>query len=156
MPSSLNRVQLIGHLGADPESRYTPSNTCVTNVRLATSESWTDKQTGEKKERTEWHRIVCFGRLAEVVAEHLHKGDRAMFEGRLETQKWQDQNGNDRYTTQVNANSLIMLGQARGGGGRSDDGNGWGDHARQEGQRQQRRQQEPPPGQGDFDDDIPF
>ena len=109
--TSLNRVTLIGHLGADPDTRYMPSGKPVTNVRLATSENWKDKQTGDKQERTEWHSVVLFKRLAEVAAEHLRKGALVYIEGSLRTRKWQDKEGKDRYTTEIVARELKMLGR---------------------------------------------
>jgi single-strand DNA-binding protein len=108
--SRVNRVFLLGYLGADPEKRETSSGSLVTNLRLATSEQWTDKQTGEKKEQTEWHRVVIFGRLAEVAAQYLHKGSQVYVEGRLQTRKWQGQDGQDRYTTEVVASDMRLLG----------------------------------------------
>jgi len=111
--SSLNKVQLIGRLGADPEPRYMPSGSAVTNLRIATSETWKDKQTGDKQERTEWHSVAFFGRLAEVAAEYLRKGSQCYVEGKLRTRKWQDRDGNDRYTTEIVANELVMLGGKR-------------------------------------------
>lgn len=111
--SSLNKVQLIGRLGADPETRYMPSGSAVTNLRIATSETWKDKQTGDKQERTEWHSVAFFGRLAEVAAEYLRKGSQCYVEGKLRTRKWQDRDGNDRYTTEIVANELVMLGGKR-------------------------------------------
>ena len=116
MARGINKVILIGNLGADPETRYTPSNTAVTNLRLATSDSWRDRQTGEQQERTEWHRVVCFNRLAEIAAEYLRKGSKVYIEGRLQTRKWQGQDGKDRYTTEIVANDMQML-DSRGGGG---------------------------------------
>jgi len=114
--SSINKVILIGRLGNDPEMRYTQDGKAVANISLATSESWKDKQTGEKKEQTEWHRVVFFGRTAEVIGEYLHKGSLIYVEGRLQTRKWQDKEGNDRYTTEIMGNEMKML------GGRSDSG----------------------------------
>lgn len=111
--SSLNKVQLIGRLGADPETRYMPSGSAVTNLRIATSETWKDKESGERKERTEWHSVAFFGRLAEVAAEYLRKGSQCYVEGKLRTRKWQDRDGNDRYTTEIVANELVMLGGKR-------------------------------------------
>lgn len=111
--SSLNKVQLIGRLGADPETRYMPSGSAVTNLRIATSETWKDKQTGDWQERTEWHSVAFFGRLAEVAAEYLRKGSQCYVEGKLRTRKWQDRDGNDRYTTEIVANELVMLGGKR-------------------------------------------
>ena len=110
---SLNKVQLIGRLGADPETRYMPSGSAVTNLRIATSETWKDKQSGDWQERTEWHSVAFFGRLAEVAAEYLRKGDQCYVEGKLRTRKWQDRDGNDRYTTEIVANELVMLGGKR-------------------------------------------
>jgi single-strand DNA-binding protein len=109
--SSLNKVQLIGHLGADPEARAMPSGQSVANVRLATSEKWTDKTTGEKKEKTEWHRVVFFGKLAEIVTQYLRKGALVYVEGRIQTKKWQDkQSGQDRYSTEIIGDEMKMLG----------------------------------------------
>ena len=114
MARGINKVILVGNLGADPEVRYMPSGGAVTNLRVATTDSWKDKQTGEQQERTEWHRIVLFGRLAEIAGEYLRKGSQVYLEGRLQTRKWQGQDGNDRYTTEIVANDMQMLG-ARGG-----------------------------------------
>ncbi|WP_118986602.1 single-stranded DNA-binding protein [Photorhabdus sp. CRCIA-P01] len=171
----INKVILIGNLGQDPEVRYMPNGGAVTNITLATSESWRDKQTGEMKEKTEWHRVVLFGKLAEVAGEYLRKGSQVYIEGALQTRKWQDQNGQERYTTEVVVNmggTMQMLG-GRAGGGTQDtqpQGGGWGQP--QQPQPQQQSQQfsgggaparpaqssvpqsnEPPM---DFDDDIPF
>ena len=101
MARGVNKVILIGNLGQDPEIRYTPSQSAVCNVPMATTTSWKDRESGERREKTEWHRLVFFGRLAEITAEYLHKGSQAYVEGRLQTHKWQDQSGNDRYTTEV-------------------------------------------------------
>ena len=109
MSRGINKVILIGNLGDDPETRYTPSGTAVTNIRVATSERWKDRQSGEMQERTEWHRVVLFTRLAEVAAEYLRKGSRVYIEGRIQTRKWQDQSGQDRYTTEIVANDMQML-----------------------------------------------
>jgi len=116
MARGVNKVILVGNLGKDPDVRYMPSGSAVANVTLATSESWKDKQTGEKQERTEWHNIAFFGRLAEIAGEYLKKGSQVYVEGSLRTRKWQDKSGNDRYTTEVIANEMQMLG-SRGGGG---------------------------------------
>lgn len=118
----VNKVILIGNLGQDPETKYMPNGGAVTNITIATSESWKDKQTGEQQERTEWHRIVFFNRLAEIAGEYLRKGAKVYVEGRLQTRKWQDSNGEDRYTTEIVANEMQMLdsmggGQAQGQGG---------------------------------------
>lgn len=105
----INKVILIGNLGNDPETRYTASGSAVTNISLATSESWKDKQTGQPVEKTEWHRVVFFNRLAEVAGEYLRKGSKVYVEGRLQTRKWQDQAGQDRYSTEIVANEMQML-----------------------------------------------
>ena len=154
MARGINKVILIGNLGQDPETRYMPSGGAVTNMRIATNESWKDKQTGEQKERTEWHNVAMFGRLAEIAAEYLRKGSQVYVEGRLQTRKWQDRDGNDRYTTEIVANEMQMLG-GRGGGGSSFGGgpSGGGGGGGQSGGRG--GQQSPPPAD-DFDDDIPF
>ena len=109
MARGVNKVTLIGNLGNDPEVRYSGNGNAVANVSLATAESWRDKDSGEQQERTEWHRVVFFGRLAEIVSEYLHKGSQIYVEGRLQTNKWQDKEGNDRYTTQIVANEMQML-----------------------------------------------
>ncbi|MGH8582319.1 MAG: single-stranded DNA-binding protein [Gammaproteobacteria bacterium] len=115
MARGINKVILVGNLGAEPEVRYMPSGQAVANVRLATSDSWRDKETGENHDRTEWHRVVFFGKLAEIVKEYLHKGSQVYVEGRIRTNKWQDREGHDRYTTEIVANDMQMLG-GRGGG----------------------------------------
>ena len=149
----INKVILIGNLGQDPETRYMPSGGAVTNLRLATNESWKDKQTGEQKERTEWHSVAMFGRLAEIAAEYLRKGSQVYVEGRLQTRKWQDRDGNDRYTTEVVANEMQMLG-GRGGGGMGGGSQSYG--GGQGGGQQGGGQGSSPPPADDFDDDIPF
>jgi len=116
MARGVNKVILVGNLGRDPEVRYSPSGQAVANVTIATSESWKDKTSGEKQERTEWHRIVFFGRLAEIAGEYLKKGAQIYVEGRLQTRKWQDKDGHDRYTTEIVASEMQMLG-SRGGAG---------------------------------------
>ncbi len=108
--ASLCKVMLIGHLGADPETRFMPNGDAVANIRLATTESWKDKATGEKKEITEWHRVVFFRKLAEVVGQYLKKGSAVYVEGRIRTRKWQDKEGQERYTTEIEANEMQMLG----------------------------------------------
>jgi single-strand DNA-binding protein len=143
----VNKVVLIGRLGADPETRYMPSGDAVTNIRIATSESWKDKDSGEQKERTEWHRVVFFKRLAEITAEYLRKGSQVYVEGRIRTQKWQDRDGNDRYTTEIVANEMQML------GGRS--GNGGANRSADSPTKEVAATNESAPA-GDFDDDIPF
>ena len=116
MARGINKVILVGHLGADPETRAMPSGTTVANLRIATSESWCDKQSGEQQERTEWHRVALFGRLGEIAAEYLKKGSQVYIEGSLRTRKWQDKQGNERYSTEIVANDMQML------GGRSPEG----------------------------------
>ena len=114
MARGINKVTLIGNLGADPETRHTPSGSAVTNIRVATSESWKDKQTGEHQERTEWHQVVIWNRLGEVAGEYLRKGSKVYIEGSLRTRKWQGQDGQDRYTTEIVASDMQML-DSRGG-----------------------------------------
>ena len=114
MARGINKVIIVGNLGQDPETRYMPSGSAVTNFTVATNESWKDKQTGEQKDRTEWHRVAMFNRLAEIAAEYLRKGSQVYIEGKLRTRKWQDKQGNDRYTTEIVANEMQMLG-GRGG-----------------------------------------
>ncbi len=153
MARGVNKVILVGNLGADPETRYTAGGSAVTNVRLATTDSWKDKQSGEQQERTEWHRIVFWGRLAEVAAEYLRKGSQIYVEGRIQTRKWQGQDGQDRWTTEIVGNEMQMLG-SRGGAqsppppdvdsgqpGESDSGGSSSKKAE---------------AVEDFDDDIPF
>ncbi|TVM07040.1 MAG: single-stranded DNA-binding protein [Halomonas sp.] len=115
MARGINKVILIGNLGQDPEVRFTPSGTAVANLSLATSDTWMDKQTGQRQERTEWHRIVLFNKTAEIAQQYLKKGSKVYIEGRLQTRKWQDQNGQDKYSTEVVANDMQML-DSRGGG----------------------------------------
>jgi single-strand DNA-binding protein len=115
----VNKAILIGNLGADPEMRYTQSGRAVANLRIATSERWKDKQSGEQQERTEWHRVVLFGKLGEIAGEYLKKGSQVYLEGRIQTRKWQGQDGQDRYTTEIVANEMQMLGSRGEGGGRS-------------------------------------
>ena len=149
MARGVNKVTLIGNLGADPEVRYTANGSAVANVSLATAESWKDRESGETQERTEWHRVVFFSRLAEIVGEYLKKGSQVYIEGRLQTRKWQDRDGNDRYTTEIVANEMQMLG-GRGGGGNFDAPSQSSSPAPQ----QRGGGNEPP--MDDFDDDIPF
>ncbi|URQ60513.1 single-stranded DNA-binding protein [Pantoea alhagi] len=178
----VNKVILVGNLGQDPEVRYMPNGGAVANITLATSESWRDKQTGETKEKTEWHRVVLFGKLAEVAGEYLRKGSQVYIEGALQTRKWQDQGGQERYTTEVVVNvggTMQMLGGRQGGGagapaggamggGNSNNNNGWGQPQQSQGgsqfsgggQAPARPQQQSAPANNeppmDFDDDIPF
>lgn len=176
MAGSLNKVELIGNLGQDPEVRYMPNGGAVANLTIATSETWKDKQTGEKKEKTEWHRVAIFGKLAEIAGEYLRKGSKVFIEGSLQTRKWQDQAGQDRYTTEIVVamnGKLIMLSAANdnrqgGGSGGSHAGGGAGGGGAPGGWGQPQQpthsgggkpqnsappQNEPPM---DFDDDIPF
>ncbi len=154
MARGINKVILVGNLGADPETRYMPSGGAVTNLSVATSESWKDKQTGEMKDRTEWHKVAMFNRLAEVAAEYLRKGSQVYIEGKIRTRKWQDRDGNDRWTTEIIADEMQMLGGRGGGGGGMGGGSGGG----------MQRGGDPGPGSApprqpapdDFDDDIPF
>ena len=118
MARGINKVILVGNLGADPETRAMPSGTTVANLRIATSESWRDKQSGEQQERTEWHRVALFGRLGEIAAEYLKKGSQVYIEGSLRTRKWQDKQGQERYSTEIVGNEMQMLGGRGGGGGR--------------------------------------
>ena len=119
MARGINKVILVGNLGRDPEVKYMPSGSAVTNITVATSESWKDKQTGEQQERTEWHRVVFFNRLAEIAGEYLRKGSQVYIEGSLRTRKWQGQDGQDRYTTEIVANEMQMLGGKDGGGAKA-------------------------------------
>ncbi len=157
MARGINKVILIGNLGNDPETRYTQSGAAVTNISLATSESWKDKQTGQQQERTEWHRIVFFSRLAEIAGEYLRKGSKVYIEGSLRTRKWQDQSGQDRYTTEIVANEMQML-DSRGGGQAApypDEGYAAPAPAPAP-QAAAGGQAAPPASFEDFDDDIPF
>src|SRR4029077_4508682 len=160
MARGINKVILIGNLGADPETRAMPSGMTVANLRVATSESWRDKQSGEQQERTEWHRVAMFGRLAEIAAEDLKKGSQVYIEGSLRTRKWTDKQGNERYSTEIIGNELQMLG-GRGGGG----GGGSGRRVTPAAGAQPSYAEESGGGSGgggstsrseEFDDDIPF
>jgi single-strand DNA-binding protein len=152
--ASVNKVILVGNLGAEPETRYAPSGDAICNIRLATTDSWKDKSTGEKREATEWHRVVLYRKLGEVAGQYLRKGSQVYIEGRIKTRKWQDKDGQDRYTTEIEADTMQMLG-GRGQGGDSagapaprQQGNGGGGPSRR-----------PAPsggGMDDFEDDIPF
>lgn len=164
MSKGVNKVILVGNLGKDPEVRYMTNGGAVASITLATSESWRDKATGEQKEKTEWHRIVLFGKLAEVAGEHLRKGSQVYIEGALQTRKWQDQSGQDRYTTEVVVNvggTMQMLGSKQG------DSQGAQSQGRQQSGPQQNQQQwgqqyaqgqqhNEPPMNFDDDQDIPF
>ncbi|MGB5688163.1 MAG: single-stranded DNA-binding protein [Woeseiaceae bacterium] len=151
MARGINKVILVGNLGGDPETRYMPSGSAVTNFTVATNESWKDKQTGEQKDRTEWHKVAMFGRLAEIAAEYLRKGSQVYIEGKLRTRKWQGQDGQDRYTTEIIADEMQMLGGRGGAGGGGSYSGGSGGSSEQGGGNTP-----PPAGPDDFDDDIPF
>ena len=152
--ASVNKVIIVGNLGADPETRYLPSGEAVTNIRVATTDRWKDKASGEMKEATEWHRISFFGRLAEVAGEYLKKGSQVYVEGTLRTRKWQDKEGQDRYSTEIRADSMQMLGSKRGG----SEGGGERSERPQRQAQQQRpaQQQKEKPKFDDMEDDIPF
>jgi single-strand DNA-binding protein len=159
MARGVNKVIIVGNLGKDPETRYMPSGSAVTNLRIATTEAWKDKQSGDQQERTEWHSVAMFGRLAEIAAEYLRKGSQVYIEGKLRTRKWQDKEGKDRYTTEIVADEMQMLG-SKGGGGASAGAGGAGAAASAGaasaggGGRAAVNDSGGPPG--DFDDDIPF
>jgi single-strand DNA-binding protein len=148
MARGINKVIIVGNLGGDPETRYMPSGSAVTNLTVATNESWKDKQTGEQKDRTEWHKVALFNRLAEVAAEYLRKGSQVYIEGKLRTRKWQDKNGQDRWTTEIVADEMQMLGGRGGSGGGSAPMGSSSDSSSSSAP--------PQPGPDDFDDDIPF
>ena len=150
MARGINKVILVGNLGADPETRYMPSGSAVTNLTVATNESWKDKATGEQKDRTEWHKVAMFNRLAEIAAEYLRKGSQVYIEGKLRTRKWQDKNGQDRWTTEIVADEMQML------GGRGGAGGGGGSAPMSSGQDSGQPSAPPQTGPDDFDDDIPF
>ena len=148
----INKAIIVGNLGADPEVRYTAGGTAVTNCNVATSDTWRDKTSGEMQERTEWHRIVFFARLAEVAGEYLKKGSKIYVEGRIQTRKWQGQDGQDRYTTEIVANEMQMLDGRSGSGSAPMDDAGYGGRQAQP----QQSRQPAPPADDDLADDIPF
>lgn len=178
--ASVNKVILIGNLGKDPETRYAPSGDAICNITLATTDNWRDKATGEKREATEWHRVVFFGKLAEIAGQYLRKGSQVYVEGSLRTRKWQDKDGQDRYTTEIRADEMKMLGSRQGmggsdaparnegsyggGGGGSRDaggyggggGGGYGGGAPAPSAPPAPKKPAGGGGFGDFDDDIPF
>ncbi len=163
MARGVNKVILVGNLGADPEVRYMPNGGAVANITVATTESWKDKQSGENQEKTEWHRVVFFARLAEIVGEYLKKGSQIYVEGRLQTRKWQDKSGQDRYTTEIVANEMQMLGSKGGGGGNPGGGSNFGGGGGQPSGGGASSGGSAPSGGSagggsfdDFDDDIPF
>ncbi len=155
MARGVNKVILVGNLGADPETRSMPSGVTVTNIRIATSESWKDKASGAQQERTEWHSVALFARLGEIAAEYLRKGSQVYVEGKLRTRKWQDKQGNDRYTTEIIADNMQMLG-ARGGGGGGAPGGGERGAAGAPPREDYDQTPAPAGGKEEFDDDIPF
>ncbi len=148
MARGLNKVMIMGNLGADPEVRYATNGSAITNIRVATSEVWKDKQTGEKQERTEWHRIVLFNRLAEIAAQYLKKGSSVFVEGALKTNKWKDQAGNDRYSTDIVASAMQLMGSKAGTGSESAP-----DYEQFSGPAPERM---PAMADDQFDDEIPF
>ncbi len=150
MARGVNKVILIGNLGQDPEVKYMPSGSAVSNITVATTDAWSDKSTGERQERTEWHRVVLFRRLAEVAGEYLRKGSKVYIEGRLQTRKWQDRNGQERYTTEIIANDMQML-DARSSGAANFD-----TQPAVFPESEPRPQQPSQPTSDEFDDDIPF
>ena len=155
MARGVNKVIIVGNLGQDPEVKYMPSGQAVCNISVATTDSWSDKASGEKQEKTEWHRVVFFRRLAEIAGEYLKKGSQVYIEGRLQTRKWQDQSGAEKYTTEIIANEMQMLGGRGGGasGGGFDAppaaGEGYGSSS-------SAPAKSAPSTADDFDDDIPF
>ncbi|PAU79187.1 single-stranded DNA-binding protein [Halomonas salipaludis] len=170
MARGVNKVILIGHLGQDPETRYMPSGNPVANLRLTTTDSWTDRQSGQRQERTEWHSVVLFNKLAEIAQQYLRKGSKVYIEGRLQTRKWQGQDGQDRYSTEIVANDVQML-DSRGEQGQQSGGHDRGYSSPQGYGEQRRPPQSQPPGYGapppsqapqggggfdDFNDEIPF
>lgn len=157
MARGVNKAIVLGNLGADPDVRYTAGGAAVTNISVATAESWKDKETGQQQERTEWHRVVFFGRLAEIAGEYLRKGSQVYLEGRIQTRKWQDKDGQDRYTTEIVANEMQMLGSRSGGSANYDSA------PMDNGMNQDTGSSAPAPSApakdavaDDFDDDIPF
>ncbi|QLB43037.1 single-stranded DNA-binding protein [Mannheimia pernigra] len=172
--AGINKVIIVGNLGNDPEMRTMPNGEAVANISVATSESWTDKNTGERREVTEWHRIVFYRRQAEVCGQYLRKGSQVYVEGRLKTRKWQDQNGQDRYTTEIQGDVLQMLGSRQGNDMNNQPQSGWGNSApagnsynqgnsnysysqtSNSAQPQSKPAPQAEPAMNNFDDDIPF
>lgn len=160
----INKVILVGNLGNDPEIRYSQAGAAITNISIATSETWKDKQTGQPQERTEWHRVVFFNRLAEIAGEYLRKGSKVYVEGGLRTRKWQDKEGQDRYTTEIVANEMQMLDSRGAGEGGYQGSNDYAQSAPQSNKPQAQRAPQAAPSAGgapagefgNFDDDIPF
>ncbi|SEM97241.1 single-stranded DNA-binding protein [Halomonas caseinilytica] len=160
MARGINKVILIGNVGQDPEVRFTQAGTPVANIGLATSESWTDKNSGQKQEKTEWHRLILFRKLAEIAQQYVRKGSKLYVEGRLQTRKWQDQSGQDRYVTEIIVNDLQMLDSRQGqpqGSAQPQPQHSQSGYFDQQRQYQQQQAAPPnPPGGDDFDDEIPF
>jgi single-strand DNA-binding protein len=156
--ASVNKVIIVGNLGRDPETRYLPSGEAVTNISVATTDSWKDKTSGEKKELTEWHRVAFFGRLAEIAGEYLKKGSQVYVEGSLRTRKWQDKEGKDRYTTEIRADTMQMLGSRAGAGEPRGDARGEprGESAAPKGGEAKPAAKKPAGKFDDMEDDIPF
>jgi single-strand DNA-binding protein len=154
--ASVNKVILIGNLGRDPETRYSPDGAAITNVTIATSDRWKDKASGEMREATEWHRVVFFGRLAEIAGEYLRKGRPVYVEGKLRTRKWTDKEGHERYTTEIVADVMQMLGSREGGGGGDFDDAGAAPRAAAPRESGARAPAKPAPNIAEMDDDIPF
>jgi len=156
--ASVNKVILVGNLGRDPETRYSPDGAAITNVSIATTDSWKDKASGEKQEKTEWHRVVFFDRLAEIAGEYLKKGSQVYVEGRLQTRKWTDKEGHERFTTEIRAERMQMLGSRAGAGGGDFDEGGSSSPPRAAAARDAggRASSKPAPNIADLDDDIPF
>lgn len=159
MAKGINKVILVGNLGNDPEVKYMPSGGAVTNISIATTDSWKDKTSGEKVDRTEWHRVVFFNRLAEITGEYLKKGSQVYVEGALRTRKWQDQNGQDKYTTEIVGSEMQMLGSRSGGSDSFDQSAPSAPKQSKPNPSQQNRPNQAPAAPqnfDDFDDDIPF
>jgi len=160
MARGVNKVILVGNLGNDPETRYMPSGGAVCELSVATTRSWKDKQSGEQREETEWHKVVGYQRLGEIMGQYLRKGSQVFIEGRIRTEKWQDKEGKDRFTTKIIANDMQMLG-GKGGGGGTASFDGGGSTGNSGGSSRPPQQQAPasnnaPASDGGFDDDIPF
>lgn len=156
--ASVNKVIIVGNLGKDPETRYSPNGGAICNVRVATTRNWKDKNSGERKEETEWHSVVFYDRLAEIAGEFLKKGRPVYVEGRLKTRKWQDKEGQERYTTEVIATEMQLLGSREGMGGGGDDGGGYSREPSGGGAPRSAPARKPAPATdiGSMDDDIPF
>lgn len=157
--ASVNKVIIVGNLGRDPESRYMPNGDCVTNCAVATTESWKDKNSGEKKELTEWHRVTFYRKLGEIAGQYLKKGSQIYLEGRLQTRKWTDKDGIEKYTTEIIADSLKMLGPRPDGADNNSSGNAppvQRNNGAANGNQRTAEQSRPAPNFDDMDDDIPF